>query len=117
MQADLKLCILSLPSLFPSTKLSSSSTSSFQPFIDPLTLSLIDSNTIIILNKLDLFPQFENAHAIALEQYLKKEGKEWLGSNSTASKGFWKISLNEKGNVLDGLENLTEGLKDVLKDR
>lgn len=104
--SDVKLCVLSLPEVFPTSACSSAS---LDAHVDPLTLSLIDSNTLILLNKSDAI-DVSTAHIDALRQTLEKAGKTWLGAGG---KAFWKLSV--KSEV--GLKEFSEGLREVLKDR
>lgn len=98
--ADITLCVLSLPSLFPTPHTVT---------IDPLTLSLIDSNTLIILNKTDSLSLTPTQRQLILDA-LRLAGKDWIGKERGM---MWEISLREGR----GLERLVEGLKGVLKER
>ncbi|KWU44682.1 tRNA modification GTPase TrmE [Rhodotorula sp. JG-1b] len=53
--ADLKLCVLSLEALFPTRARERDTPDPGPAPIDPLTLSLIDRDTLILLNKTDSF--------------------------------------------------------------
>jgi tRNA modification GTPase len=112
--SDLKICLLSLPTLFPS-----SSCSRLTPVIDPLTLAFIDLNTLIVLNKSDLL-NYSKEHGKRLVSYLRQEGKEWIGFNDSTSsnspgqnQGINIISLQES----TGLSDLVESLKSILQNR
>ena len=95
--------MLSLPEVFAGP-------SSLDVNIDPLTHSLIDSNTVILLNKVDCFP-LTTSHTQALFEALQKDGKTWHGAET--SHPFWPISV--KGEL--GLRSLSNGLTDLLKTR
>lgn len=101
--ADIKLCVLSLPQVFPDP-------SSLQVHIDFLTSSLIDPNTIILLNKVDSFP-LTTEHTTALSDTLREDGKDWLGASG--SRPFWAISVKSEA----GLKELSSGITEVLKKR
>ncbi|BGP19030.1 mitochondrial splicing system protein [Rhodosporidiobolus nylandii] len=104
--ADLKLCVLSLPSLFPSSLSASPS-----PYIDSQTLSLIDSNTLIILNKSDTSrPSAEQLDA--LREMLRREGRNWMGEKEETG-GFVCVSVKQG----EGLGPLAERVKGELKER
>lgn len=105
--ADIKLCLLSLEELFPS---SHTSDSSFTPSIDPLTLDLIDSNTLILLNKTDSISP-SPSQLSSISSSLTQVGKSWLGKGS--EKEFWQVSVKEG----TGLRELAKGLTAELKRR
>lgn len=107
--ADLKLCVLSLEALFPTT----TDRSAPAP-IDPLTLSLIDRDTLILLNKTDSFKP-THAHLDALRDALREQGKEWDESRESGGgvKGFWLVSVKEG----QGLTELAQGLKEQVQRR
>ncbi|GAA5842893.1 hypothetical protein JCM3766R1_005694 [Sporobolomyces carnicolor] len=104
--ADMKLCILSLEQLFPNH----ASESPKDPVIDPLTLELIDSNTLILLNKIDSFPP-TSSHFEALSRSLSAAGKSWIGRGH--EKEFWPVSVKEG----TGLREFADGLTKELKKR
>ncbi|GAA5844858.1 hypothetical protein JCM9279_000019 [Rhodotorula babjevae] len=117
--ADIKLCVLPLDELFPSCP-SSSSTSpapALGPLIDPLTLSLIDHHTLIVLNKLDAHTEPPtDAQLGALEAYLRREGKSWAAaerSEGGAVGSFALVSVRDGR----GLAQLAERLKVEVKRR
>lgn len=101
--ADIKLCVLSLDQVFTSS-------SPDTPVIDPLTLSLIDSHTIILLNKVDSSVP-SPAQLGALERALESEGKEWFGRGT--SEPFRLVSVKEGR----GLAELAEVMRAELKRR
>ncbi|KAI5479770.1 tRNA modification GTPase [Pseudohyphozyma bogoriensis] len=68
--ADLKLCMLSLPDVF----IEDPTTGYVTARIDPLTLDLIDDNTIILLNKSDVI-EVSSVHLDALSEALEQAGK------------------------------------------
>lgn len=97
--ADIKLCVLSLPEVFGSTEATKNTTA----YIDPLTLSLIDESTIILLNKIDGF-SLTASHFRALSDALRERAP---------SIEFWPISVKEEL----GLREFVERLKELLKIR
>lgn len=101
--ADIKLCVLSLPEVF-------SDPASLDVHIDSLTHSLIDSNTIILLNKVDSLP-LTAEHTAALSRNLQSDGTTWLGAGS--DRPFWPISVKSE----IGLKELSSGMTKVLKQR
>lgn len=101
--ADLKLCVLSLDQLFSEQPAS-------QPLIDPLTLSLIDRHTLILLNKTDSVSPTP-AQLEALRSALASEGKRWYGCES--EQPFWLVSVREG----TGLQELAQGLQEQVKTR
>ena len=105
-EADLKLCVLSLPAVFPDAP---GATTPLVASISPLTLAQIDASTVILLNKTDQVGLTEG-HYCALEVAL--EGKKWAGMERVR-KGFVEVSVTEG----KGLDNLVERLKVVLKER
>ncbi|GAA6062695.1 hypothetical protein JCM10212_004753 [Sporobolomyces blumeae] len=105
--ADIKLCVLSLDELFPSTPTPSADES---PRIDPLTVDLIDANTLILLNKTDSTPPGPSQLA-AVSNRLASMGKVWLGRGS--DKEFHLVSVREG----TGLKALANSLTDELKRR
>ncbi|GAA5961558.1 hypothetical protein JCM3765_002626 [Sporobolomyces pararoseus] len=104
--ADIKLCVLSLEELFSATE----GTNSAEPRIDPLTLELIDSNTLILLNKIDSSPP-TSSQLQAISSHLKAAGKSWIGEGS--EKEFWQISVRDG----TGLKKLATDLTAELKRR
>lgn len=78
--------------------------------IDPLTLNLIDSNTLILLNKVDALP-LSPSHTSAVVRALESAGKSWLGHGSEAP--FWELSVKTE----TGLREFAKGLTEVLKHR
>ncbi|GAA5867482.1 hypothetical protein JCM3774_002919 [Rhodotorula dairenensis] len=125
--ADLKICVLSLEALFPVNPEETTSSSAPSPPvlapIDALTLSLIDRNTLILLNKTDSFSPTE-AHLWALQAALRKEGKEWYGCLAATQGGeeggeegterpFWLVSVRDG----KGLADLAQGLKHQVQRR
>ncbi|TNY23352.1 hypothetical protein DMC30DRAFT_32710 [Rhodotorula diobovata] len=122
--ADIKLCVLPLDELFPSSSSSSSSSSSTSstapatPHIDPLTLSLIDPYTLLVLNKLDARGPPTRAQLEALKGYLRREGRRWAGARAGAgpreeSDEFALVSVRDG----TGLAQLAERLKREVKRR
>jgi tRNA modification GTPase len=108
--ADIKLCVLSLEALFPDTTARGTSNPAPAPApIDPLTLSLIDRDTLIPLNKTDSFKP-TRAHLDALRDALRTQGKEWDGGDDDR---FWLVSVKEG----EGLTELAQGLKDQVQRR
>lgn len=105
-QADLKICLVAMPTLFPS-----SSCSRLIPTIDRMTLDLIDENTIIVLNKSDLL-NYSREHGRRLVQFFKDQGTEWIGQTDDNS-GINIISLAES----KGLSDLNQVLKSVIQKR
>ncbi|GAA5990684.1 hypothetical protein JCM10908_003188 [Rhodotorula pacifica] len=108
--ADIKLCVLSLVQLFPPWADANSAVPAVAP-IDPLTLSLIDKHTLILLNKTDSFTPTP-AQLRDLQRMLKQEGKEWYGSGADkaeeqSGQPFWLVSVKEGR----GLVELAQGLK------
>ncbi|GAA6052205.1 tRNA modification GTPase MSS1, mitochondrial [Rhodotorula toruloides] len=101
--ADIKLCVLSVDLLF-------SSSASNTPIIDPLTLSLIDPHTLILLNKVDSSVP-SSAQLEALERALESEGKEWFGKGT--SEPFALVSVKEG----KGLKELARVMRGELKRR
>ncbi|GAA5948951.1 hypothetical protein JCM21900_003149 [Sporobolomyces salmonicolor] len=111
--ADLKLCVLSLEHLFPPSPSASTlaATSPLSaPQIDPLTLDLVDSNTLILLNKVDSSPPTPE-HLRLISATLESAGKHWLGRGWEPP--FWEVSVKEG----TGLSELAEGLTGELKRR
>lgn len=104
--ADIKLCVLSLPEVFSSD----SPSSPLQARIDPLTLSLIDSQTLVLLNKVDAL-QVTAEHLDAIAHTLRNEGKTWLGAES--ERPFWQLSVKSEL----GLRDFAEGLRRELQKR
>ncbi|GJN88029.1 hypothetical protein Rhopal_000985-T1 [Rhodotorula paludigena] len=121
--ADIKLCVLPLDELFPTTTSASSSPPSPPlppaPRVDPLTLSLLDAHTLILLNKLDSTSPPSRAQLDALAAVLAREGKSWLrareGEEAEEGDGraFWPVSVKDG----TGLAELAEGIKRELKRR
>ncbi|ORY80699.1 tRNA modification GTPase TrmE [Leucosporidium creatinivorum] len=105
--ADIKLCVLSLPKVFAD---STSTSTSLEAQIDPLTLSLIDSHTLVLLNKVDAL-HITSEHLDAITHALRGEGKAWLGSES--EQPFWQLSVRSEL----GLREFAEGLKGELQKR
>lgn len=101
--ADLKLCILALADVFPSS-------ASLEARIDPLTLSLIDRNTLIVLNKIDAFSLTPD-HFKAVVSVLERANKVWLGRGEANE--LWPMSVKAG----TGFREFVEGLKVVLKHR
>ncbi|GAA5908796.1 Mss1p [Sporobolomyces salmoneus] len=104
--ADIKLCIFSLEQLFPD----SASRSQLEPHIDPLTLDLIDSSTLILLNKTDSFLPTKE-HLEAISKNLSRAGKNWIGKGK--EREFWPVSVKEG----TGLKEFAAGLMEELKAR
>lgn len=77
--------------------------------IDPLTLSLIDRNTLVVLSKADVF-DLEAHHRSSLISLLKAEGKDWLGSETEE---LWSLSVKTG----QGMDELAQAFKRVLKFR
>lgn len=116
--ADIKLCVLPLDELFPTTASDTLTTSSPPPRIDPLTLSLIDGHTLVLLNKLDSTLPPSRAQLDALAAVLAREGKAWLGAregeeDEGGGRAFWPVSVRDG----TGLAELAEGIKRELKRR
>ncbi|BGP37373.1 mitochondrial splicing system protein [Rhodotorula kratochvilovae] len=112
--ADIKLCVLPLDELFPPA--SSSTTSAAGPppplHIDPLTLSLLEAHTLILLNKLDARASPPSpAQLAALEAYLAQEGRTWAGRGT--ERPFEVVSVRDGR----GLAELAERLKGEVKRR
>lgn len=101
--ADLKLCILALADVFPSS-------ANLEAQIDPLTLSLIDHNTLIVLNKVDAF-SLTLTHVQAVIAVLERANKVWLGRGGPNE--LWPMSVKAG----TGFREFVEGLKVVLKHR
>ncbi|KPV76884.1 uncharacterized protein RHOBADRAFT_51869 [Rhodotorula graminis WP1] len=116
--ADIKLCVLPLDEIFPSSSPSSSSTPAARapaPVIDPLTLSLIDHHTLIVLNKLDAHVEPPTAAQLgALEAYLRQEGKSWAVAGAREREGAFALVSARDGR---GLAQLAERLKGEVKRR
>ncbi|GAA6010848.1 hypothetical protein JCM11491_004564 [Sporobolomyces phaffii] len=108
--ADIKLCVLSLEELFPDSMSSSDRPSLASPTIDSLTLDLIDSNTLILLNKTDSSPPTPTQLELISEN-LARAGKSWIGRGS--EREFWPVSVT--GGL--GLKELAAALTEKLKDR
>ncbi|BGP29443.1 mitochondrial splicing system protein [Rhodotorula toruloides] len=100
--ADIKLCVLSLDQLFPSSAPNT-------PTIDSLTLSLIDSHTLILLNKVDSSVP-SSTQLEALERALDGEGKDWFGKGTEP---FRLVSVKEG----KGLRELADVMRGELKIR
>ncbi|GAA6012626.1 hypothetical protein JCM10207_009061 [Rhodosporidiobolus poonsookiae] len=111
--ADLKLCVLSLAELFPPSSPSSSSSRAPHLPLDARTLALLDSHTLIVLNKSDASPP-SPAQLAALADVLEGEGREWMGMRSDDQGiGFTCVSVREG----EGLGELAERIKGELKRR
>lgn len=112
--ADLKLCVLSLEALFPTRARERDTPNPGPAPIDPLTLSLIDRDTLILLNKTDSFKP-TRAQLDALRDVLREQGKEWYGADGVGGGvgGFWLVSVKEG----EGLTELAQGLKDQVRRR
>ncbi|GAA5911017.1 hypothetical protein JCM8208_003958 [Rhodotorula glutinis] len=114
--ADIKLCVLPLDELFPSSPSTSSTSPSPAPVIDSLTLSLIDQHTLIVLNKLDAHDEPPSTAQLgALEEYLRREGKSWAAAAGEEERAgaFALVSVRDGR----GLAQLAERLKDEVKRR
>ncbi|SGY67410.1 BQ5605_C004g02773 [Microbotryum silenes-dioicae] len=96
--ADVKLCVLSLPAILEAGD---------KAIIDPLALNLIDASTIVVLNKADALKPTETQLAYVRSALASTS---W-GSGST--KTLWQVSLKTR----DGLKELGDELRKVLKDR
>lgn len=108
--ADIKLCVLSLEALFPTRARERDTPNPGPAPIDPLTLSLIDRDTLVLLNKTDSFKP-TRAHLDALRDALREQGKEWYGGGGVG--GFWLVSVKEG----EGLTEFAQGLKDQVQRR
>ncbi|GAA5924735.1 Mss1p [Sporobolomyces koalae] len=102
--ADIKLCVLSLEELFPQ------SADPEIPKVDSLTLDLIDSNTLILLNKTDSRPPTMSQLQL-ISQYLVRNNKHWLGRGREQE--FWQVSVKAG----TGLKKLASDLTAELKTR
>ncbi|GAA5998090.1 Mss1p [Rhodotorula paludigena] len=117
--ADIKLCVLPLDELFTPTAPGPPPPSSPPPHIDPLTLSLLDAHTLILLNKLDSASPPSRAQLDTLAAVLAREGKSWLGARrgeeeeEGGGRAFWSVSVRDG----TGLAELAEGIKRELKRR
>ncbi|GAA6047701.1 hypothetical protein JCM3770_001728 [Rhodotorula araucariae] len=114
--ADIKLCVLPLDELFPARSPPSSpaviAARPVSPTVDPLTLSLLDPHTLILLNKLDALAAAPTPAQLAqLEAHLVREGKTWLGRGTASA--FELVSVRDGR----GLEQLAERLKGEVKRR
>lgn len=129
--ADLKICVLSLETLFPPETEEPAALPSSSPAhaplapvlapIDALTLSLIDRTTLILLNKTDAFAP-SAAHLAALRDALRAAGKEWAGcladpraegDGGREDRPFWLVSIQGG----EGLAELARGLKHQVQRR
>ena len=99
--ADLKICLLSASSIF-------SASSPLTATIPDLALSLVDRNTLIVLNKLDSISH-SPAHFKAIARALAGAGKEWIGGEE----GVVGISVHTG----EGMEGFVARLRSALKDR
>lgn len=110
--ADIKLCLLSIVNLFSSSTSNSPSDSSapLSATIDPLTMSLIDHNTIIVLSKADSFALTKD-HREALKTYLTQQNKTWLGRDEDVA--MLEVSVKDS----TGLDELVGVMAKVLKSR
>lgn len=117
--ADIKLCVLPLDELFPTTPSTSpNSASTPAPRIDPLTLSLIDQHTLIVLNKLDARAEPPTAAQLsALEAYLRREGKSWAAAAAPSEDGLERAFAIVSVRDGRGLARLAERLKGEVKRR
>lgn len=109
-QADVRLCLLSLPSLFPAH---SRGSDHLEPYIDPLTLSLINNNTLILLNKTDAFFPLSSSHHKSLNAYLESRSINWLNQGERVGHQFWPVSVKTG----EGMKGLIMGLKAVLQEK
>lgn len=99
--ADLKVCLLSAASIFSTSR-------PLTATIPELALSLVDRNTLIVLNKLDSI-EYSPAHSGAIVTALAGAGKQWIGGND----GVVGISVHTG----EGMEGFVEKLRSALKDR